>query len=154
EGHEQPVRSLVVRPDGRTLISACADRIREWGLASGKELAAHPLDLPTQPRHTLCLSEDGQTLLTVENVVRNRQQGLIRIWDAATGEERKALTTTPEPLCGALSPDGRLLAVSFGKGVVLFDAESGEELATLKGHARPETALAFSPDGRTLAAGG
>src|SRR5262249_31162366 len=53
----------------------------------------------------------------------------------------------------ALTPDGKILA-SGGRASPreLWAAATGERLAALKGHDRGETELAFSPDGKTLAA--
>src|SRR5437660_205402 len=52
----------------------------------------------------------------------------------------------------ALSANGKLLAVSRQDGttVQLWDVTTGKE-QTLTGHAFSVTALAFSPDGKTLA---
>jgi len=50
------------------------------------------------------------------------------------------------------SPDGKTLASgSYDKTVKLWDAATGKELATLKGHSGPVQSVAFSPDGKTLA---
>jgi len=69
----------------------------------------------------------------------------------------------PEPLTGcgsvhpgsaAFSPDSRLLAMVGGPGVVLWDAETGEQWRVLPGggsDAYPPLTLLFSPDSRTLA---
>ncbi len=50
--------------------------------------------------------------------------------------------------------DGKLLAVGGYKEVKLLDAAGGKTVATLSGHADMVRALAFSPDGKWLVAGG
>ncbi len=54
------------------------------------------------------------------------------------------------------SPDGRRFGVATTIGIWMYDAHTGEELsliAVLPGEGREVTAIAFSPDGRTLASG-
>jgi WD40 repeat protein len=67
----------------------------------------------------------------------------------------------------AVSPDGKILAAGTGRwlfmskdpsapepGTVrLWDLETGQEMATLKGHTDTVRSVAFSPDGRLLATG-
>jgi WD40 repeat protein len=50
------------------------------------------------------------------------------------------------------SPDGRRLAsASDDSTVKVWDAQTGQERLTLKGHTAPVTSVCFSPDGRRLA---
>ena len=54
------------------------------------------------------------------------------------------------------SPDGRRFAVATPIGIYMYDAHTGEGLsllAVLPGEGREVKAIAFSPDGRTLASG-
>src|SRR5262249_50444519 len=53
----------------------------------------------------------------------------------------------------AQSSDGRLLAVPWGKDVLLFDARTGALRRALTGHTNQVARAAFSPDGKRLAAG-
>ncbi len=56
---------------------------------------------------------------------------------------------------GAWSPDGRLLALTVGRGgnldIVLVDARSGDEVRRLTSHRGVDTSPSWSPDGRQLA---
>jgi WD40 repeat protein len=52
------------------------------------------------------------------------------------------------------STDGtQIITSSFDDLVKIWDAESGDELASLPGHTRDLRALALSPDGEALASG-
>lgn len=74
----------------------------------------------------------------------------IVLWDAATGKLLRTLAVdATQTGCITFSPDGTMLA-TFGdqKNIHLWDAATGERLRTLPGRV---DAIAFSPDGRTLA---
>jgi WD40 repeat protein len=73
--------------------------------------------------------------------------------EAATGRELCALHPRNGD-CFALSPDGRFL-VTAEDAVILRETASGQELGRFPlPHRGQVTALAFAPDGRTLATGG
>ncbi len=77
----------------------------------------------------------------------------VRLWDPATGEQRRTLTGHTDWVVGvAFSPDGRLLAsCSRDRTVRLWDPATGEQRRTLTGHTNAVFGVAFSPDGRLLA---
>ncbi|HYT88235.1 MAG TPA: hypothetical protein VEL76_05915 [Gemmataceae bacterium] len=50
----------------------------------------------------------------------------------------------------AFSPDGRLFATPGVGGIVLFETASGQPRLRLAGHLQEVTAVAFTPDGKTL----
>ncbi len=62
----------------------------------------------------------------------------------------------PKPQIGALAyrPDGKMLALGTYKEVRLADPATGQTIATLSGHAEAVRAVAFSSDGKLLAAAG
>ena len=76
--------------------------------------------------------------------------------------EESPFKTEPKILAGkgkkiwalAFSPDGKILASSDKAGaVMLWNAETSEQVKDLAGHSQDVMALAFSPDGKTLASG-
>lgn len=80
--------------------------------------------------------------------------GTLSVWDAATGT-LLARATTPKktPLHGLdWSPDGALIAAGAkDQRIYLYDPDWAELVGTVTGHADLVTAVAWSPDGRTLA---
>jgi RNA polymerase sigma factor (sigma-70 family) len=53
----------------------------------------------------------------------------------------------------ALSPDGKRLATAGGRAVVVWDAVTGQELCRFEGHRGTVRAVAFAPDGKSIASG-
>ena len=54
----------------------------------------------------------------------------------------------------ALSPDGKRIVVgSWSVNATVWDAETGQEKAILKGHAREVQSVAWSPDGKRVLTG-
>ena len=89
----------------------------------------------------------------------------MKVWDAQTGQELLSLKGhTASVSSVAYSPDGKRLASGSGTWdatkrafvsgeVKLWDAQTGQELRTLKGHTAKVVSVAFSPDGKRLASG-
>jgi WD40 repeat protein/serine/threonine protein kinase len=83
-------------------------------------------------------------------------------WDVATGRRLRSVPGGRAWQTIALSPDGTILATVVRhtgdrqnwNHVLLLDTESLEEQALLLGHEDVVRALAFAPDGRTLATAG
>jgi len=111
----------------------------------------------------LAYSPDGKLLATAHWY--NADPGEVKLWNAQTGAFLASLTV-PVDKGGvrklAFSPDGRLLAGAVGElpsseppGLIaLWDLAARRPLLTLRGHTARTTALAFSPDCKTLASGG
>lgn len=90
----------------------------------------------------------------------------VALFDAATGRERRqVLKPMPHYYSQIVSPDGRLLATGERftprkerdparvATVSLWEVATGQEAARMAGHRESVIALAFSPNGRTLATG-
>ena len=82
--------------------------------------------------------------------------GRVRLWDVATGHLALDLDFHDTVMSLAFSADGKLLAVAtlVANEVKLLELPSGKEFATLKAHVMGIPAVAFCPDGKTLATGG
>lgn len=97
--------------------------------------------------NNLLLTPDGKTL------VSNEAAGTVSVWDLATG---KMLRQFPGALFSerhiALSSDGKLVAICHREAIHMCDLASGKEIRRLA-HANA-TGVAFSPNGKILAAAG
>jgi WD40 repeat protein len=121
---------------------------------SRKSLGGH-----MAPVGTVEVAPDGKALASADEV------GIIKLWDAGSGQIRATLKGHNGAVRAlAFAPKGAVLASAGADGSVrLWDANAGAKgdyvhdakaLATLKGHKGSVQALAFAPDGKTLASGG
>jgi WD40 repeat protein len=167
--------SLVFTPDGARLAGVGAEEpgtVRLFQSDTGKEVTTFKTDSPDRTSFALAMSRDGRTLFGV-----GQEPGALLRWEMATGKRRGAFTL-PNPVVGragfgeifimggrwhhqqatrlvmALSPDGRLLALSRGQMVLLCDLRREKVLHCLLAGKESMAALAFSGDGRMLAGGG
>src|SRR5262249_25613085 len=82
---------------------------------------------------------------------------LVRLWDAENGKELRqfgpasSATSWFQPL--AFSADSKTLAAHRLNTIALYDVATGNETRQLPGFGGTVFSLAFSPDGKTLAAG-
>jgi WD40 repeat protein len=166
--HGSYVTGLVLT--GKIVVSGGYDgRLIWWDIESRKQvriIAAH-----TKWIRKVSVSSDGKILASVGDDM------VCRLWDAGNGkllrELRGHLEQTPHHFPSMLfvctfAPDGRSLATADKVGhIVVWDAASGKPAKTLEAPAmytwdpvqRKHSiggirALAFSPDGKHLAAGG
>jgi RNA polymerase sigma factor (sigma-70 family) len=141
------VNSLIVCPDGKTLISGTfhGDRkIRTWDLATGKLLHSFPGSFAFRQ---IALSPDGTTL------AESHENDVIHLWDVATGKESRRLEWKGcQPYSVAFSPDGKTLVSGAIMGFLDFwDLEKGKHTERRKTSNGFSTQLAYSADGKTLA---
>ncbi len=158
--------SVIFSPDGKTLAvldhgTGDNQALRLRDATSGTEL--HELRGHQDQIHQVVFSQDGKTLISTGD------DKTIRFWDVATGKESRKLDC-PEPILKlAVSPDGRALALVYGKksefknpqgsntfwmpepDVLLWNVVAGKETWRLKGRAGNHvSSLVFAPDSETL----
>ncbi|MHB8520529.1 MAG: WD40 repeat domain-containing serine/threonine protein kinase [Limisphaerales bacterium] len=151
-GHSNVVSCVAFSPDGRTLASGSADSaVKLWDVANRRLLATLPAY--TNSADWLAFSNDGETLATVGD------EGLIKLWNIKT---HQLIFTMKEKRAAriAVSPVGTLLAIGYGHPVYGDDIGGPIKLWDYVSHQvvrifpEPGSRIAFSPDGKILAARG
>ena len=150
---------LAYSPDGGTLASTNGSTVDLWDPNTGNRkaiLKGHVLAV-----WALTYSPDGLTLASAS------YDGTIRLWDTITGQSKVILREHAKgdntrymypslssialtPVGGlAYSPEGLTLASGSGNLINLWDVNTGDLKATLKGERISD--VRYSPDGGTLA---
>jgi WD40 repeat protein/tRNA A-37 threonylcarbamoyl transferase component Bud32 len=156
--HKGCVLAAAWSPDGRFILTGCADRkALVWDAATGKPVGG-PLAHPARV-NAVAVSPDGSKLVTATGDPGS-STGAAWLWDRAT----RRLVGPPLEHPGAVwavafSPDGRTVVTgggdsTNGQGAVrLWDASTGAPLGAPWPHRRPVRAVAVSPDGKTIVSG-
>lgn len=170
--HEHWITAIAFSPDGRTVATG-ADGLRLWDVDSGDLLAIRGDDA-TRGFHGLSFSADGTRLAAVGGLLDAEAV----FYDVTAGERAKPFAgrsgsfefrqpfpaTAPFTYKGqpvdfrvgtalARAPDGRLVATAPDQ-TVLREAATGKVVLTLEEPAKGTKAVAFSPDGHSLATAG
>jgi WD40 repeat protein len=190
--------ALAAAPGGKMFASASGSSVfHVWDFTSGKQVrqfqserAENPFGSPYNGATGLAFSPSGKLLATCEldadqvDVVPAdgvEQVTNIRLWEVASGKERRRFVFREEPsvveqlsirlgigtevteeVIGdfnsggrplVFAPDGRTIAVAHGQTIHLCDLASGKEVRRFGGFGVQARTLAFSLDGRLLAAG-
>ena len=116
-----------------------------WEVESGREVTR--LRGHNSVLSAISLSADGNQALTAD------QSGIVKLWNVTPGRER--LRDRPWVWGATISHDGRRIAMSPGlRGLMIWDANSGRRLLTVKAPLEHINAIAFSPDDRRVATAG
>jgi len=151
-GHKRSVLLVAYSPDGRQVATADEDeQVRVWDAASGEEKR-----LLHHGSKVMALSFDSESrYLSTVNL-----EGIVRVWEILSGDHRPlicsdTLTSNARRECSAacFSRDGSRVAVTFNdKAIHVWELPSGRELPVPSSPKDPFTRIAFSPDGKSIAA--
>jgi WD40 repeat protein/serine/threonine protein kinase len=160
------VVALRVTPDGQRLVSAAHGQpvvVTVWNTAAGNPVTQW---FPGSKRHAAAISADGN-LVAVGGPAGSapdptKDPSLVRLWDAESGKERVVWRQGPGSNVTALcfAPGSRYLAVAYHLSlqtppfpiyIDLVDLLDGKVLMSLGRQTGFIGALAFAPDGRSLA---
>jgi WD40 repeat protein len=165
-------------PGGRLFAAGGQDgQVRVWDVATSRERHRLLWSLPVKEEDgvpgmltAVAFAQDGKTLAAAGLLAQNNETKLlVRLWETATGGERRRLEfavpsatgVNPQGLVGAaalwscvlqFSPDGKRLALGVSDGVYLWDLDAGKELQHFCGLEVSFVACAISPDWKLLAA--
>ncbi|OAX34914.1 WD40 repeat-like protein [Rhizopogon vinicolor AM-OR11-026] len=148
-GHTDCVWSVAFFHHGRWVITGSGDgTLKIWEVQDGTCIG-EPFEGHEGIVASISISPDDRRIVT------GGQDERIIIWDV--GSRQKVLeppvkhTDWANAVC--LSPDGKRFASAGDKRVIVWDAETGTELATFAGHRKEVLTVAFSPDGLKLSSG-
>jgi len=158
------MRSVAFSPDGtRLATTGFAGTANVWRVSDGEEvlqLKGHT----SREVNSVAWSPDGTRLATCSELAGEAGEDhkhMLRVWDAATGEEIRKLDGHAESVKAVQwSPDGaRLASASYDGTARIWDPATGEELIrfdTPLGYAggQHQAAVCWSPDGSKLVSAG
>jgi WD40 repeat protein len=142
--------SAAFSPDGRQIVTTDDRAAQVWDAQTYRRRAVL---FHGDTVYRALYSADGARIVTAG------ADGTVKIWDAASGalvRELRGGGARRRYFAVALSPDGRIVAAIDDQGDVahVWDAATGAQVAAFRGDGQGFPGLAFSADGRWLAATG
>jgi WD40 repeat protein len=141
-GHDSQVLSASFSPDGTRVVTGTDDgTARVWDAGSGQELFAN--DDFEDSVVKVAFSPNGEWVLAAA-------QDAVELWRPAA-DRSISLQHEGFVLDAAFDPDGQRVVTTSLVNARIWDAESGDELAVLRGHDGVVLSAVYSPDGERVA---
>jgi WD40 repeat protein len=151
-GHSGAVRSVCWSPDGRYLASGGSGKtIQLWEPRAGLLLRTFTSPSEGHTVRAVAWSPDGKTLASCNGGTKPIAAIAVNLWDVVSGRILRSLEEHNEDVTAIVwSPDATRLA-SAGKDnrIRIWDPATGRLLRSIE--TNMVAALAWSPDGKTLA---
>jgi WD40 repeat protein len=164
QGPSEEVKSVAFSPNGKLIISISQkeisyrkiiERVTLWDLKTEKELATFT------DSYSATFSPDGKVVAISKRAEKKHlskkdEYGSVKLWDVEAGKEVFTIANIFSNSSATFSPTGNIIATLWAGrdgAIKLWDAKNGKELRTLKApYHGVRRSIAFSPDGRTIAA--
>jgi WD40 repeat protein len=162
-GHESWIFDAAWLPDGTRCVTSGGDgRLIWWDLTSEKPAKIHTIEAHKGWIRSLAISPDGKTLLSGAN------DGKLKLWNLSDAKPLLTVEASKRDIYRAIfSPDGKeLISGDLMGGLMAWNTADGKEAAKFEGKPLHNynggqqvdfggiRALAMTPDGKTLVAGG
>jgi WD40 repeat protein len=149
-----PVSRVAFTPDGKRILTGHPDgTAKVWDAELGQEI--HSLKGHSADVSCVAVSSDSKRILT------GSRDKTVKVWDAEKGQVIHTLKGhISQVISVTFSPDGKRIVTGgggfddplrpLGGEVKVWEAETGQEILSLKGHTDGVTCVVFSPDGKRI----
>jgi WD40 repeat protein len=142
-------QAVAFSPNSETLAASCSDSaVHFWELASTRERPA--LQGPTaMEMECIAFAPDGRSLVTTSH-----GDATVRVWPlGSTAAPPRVVGTRHTSLLNAMAvaPSGQSIAAVGSRGLTVWSADGSDDHVQFMEAAGRLEAVAFAPDGRTLA---
>jgi WD40 repeat protein/serine/threonine protein kinase len=132
-------------PDGRLLACPSGGGVEVFDTATLEQR----LFVRGDYTMSVAFSPDSQLL-----AIPSTQLGVVRLWNLTTNREVAVLRFPGTPVGAFFTPDGRSLVATTYHSCRIWNLAGAGDKRVLAGHTAGVPVVAFSPDGKLLAAGG
>ncbi|XRM40201.1 hypothetical protein ABZX51_003521 [Aspergillus tubingensis] len=145
-GHDKAVSAIAFSPDNRLIATASWDhKVIIWDASTGK-------DLQTLHGHTnvvcaVAFSADSKILASAS------WDETVHLWDVRIGEQLQTLQCESTVTAVVFSPDCQHISSAYADCVTIWNSTTGQMQSNPKLHSSSLNVIAFSPDGKLIAAG-